>query len=55
MLQSDTARYRIPNFRNFQIRIGYGYAKVFSDMDQELKNQYPLTFEYLVINIVYHR
>jgi len=25
------------------MRIGYGYAKIFSDMDQELKNQYSLT------------
>ena len=35
--------YRILNFRNFRIRIGYGHAQIFSDMDQELKNQYPLT------------
>jgi len=41
--QSNTDGYRILNFRNFRIRIGYGYAKIFSDMDQELKNQYPLT------------
>jgi len=34
--------YRIQNFRNFQIGIGYGYSKNVSDMDQELKNQYPL-------------
>jgi len=25
------------------MRVGYGYAKLFSVMDQELKNQYPLT------------
>jgi len=25
------------------MRIGYGYSKNLSDMDQELKNQYPLT------------
>jgi len=31
------------NFRNFRIRVGYGYEKMFSGMDQELKNQYPLT------------
>jgi len=43
MSQSDTDGYRIPNFRNFWIRIGYGCAKIFSDMDQELKNLYPLT------------
>ena len=43
MSQSDTDGHRILNFRNFRIRIGYGYAKFFSDMDQELKNQYPLT------------
>ena len=43
MSHSDTDGYRILNFRNFRIRIGYGYAKIFSDMDQELKNQYPLT------------
>ena len=42
-LQSDTNGYRILNFRNFRIRIGYGYAKIILDMDQELKNQYPLT------------
>ena len=36
--------YRILNFRNFQMRIGYGYSNFFSDMDQESKNQYPLTF-----------
>jgi len=35
--------YRILNFRNFRIKVGYGYANIFSDMDQELKNQYPLT------------
>jgi len=35
--------YRMLNFRNFRIRIGYGYARIFSDMGQELKNQYPLT------------
>jgi len=35
--------YRILYFRNFQIRIWYGYSKYLSDMDQELKNQYPLT------------
>jgi len=40
---SDTDGYRILNFRNFRIRIGYGYANIVSDMDQELKNQYPLT------------
>ena len=43
MSQSDTDGYRILNFRHFWIRIGYGYAKIFSGMDQELKNQYPLT------------
>jgi len=43
MLQSDTDGYRILNFRNVRIRIGYGYPKIISDMDQELKNQYPLT------------
>ena len=31
------------NFQKFRIRIGYGYLKNLSDMDQELKNQYPLT------------
>ena len=38
---SDTAGYRILNFRNFRIRIGYvwiGYSKNLSDMDQELTN-----------------
>jgi len=40
MLHWDTDGYRILNFRNFRIRIGYGYAKIFSNMDQELKNQY---------------
>jgi len=40
---SDMVGYRILNFRNFWIRIGYGYSKNLSDMDQELKNQYPLT------------
>ena len=35
--------FRILNFRNFWIRIGYGYTKNLSDMDQESKNQYPLT------------
>jgi len=35
--------YPILNLTNFRIRIGYGYAKNFSDVDQELKNQYPLT------------
>jgi len=35
--------YQILNFTNFPIRIGYGYSKNLSDMDQELKNQYPLT------------
>jgi len=44
MSQSDTDGYRILNFRHFRIWIGYGYAKIFSDMDQELKSQYPLTF-----------
>jgi len=44
MSQLDTDGYRIQNFRNFRIRIGHGYGKIFSDMDQELKNQYPLTF-----------
>jgi len=39
--QSDTYGYRILNFRNFWMRIGY--AKIFSDMDQERKNQYPLS------------
>jgi len=39
---SDTDGYRILNFRNFRIRIGYGYEKKLSDMDQELKNHYPL-------------
>jgi len=43
MSQSDTDGYQILNFRNFRIRIGYGYAKIFSYIDQELKNQYPLT------------
>jgi len=43
MSQSDTDGYRILKVRNFRIRIKYGYAKIFSDMDQELKNQYPLT------------
>jgi len=31
------------NLQNFRIRIGYGYLKNLSDLDQELKNQYPLT------------
>jgi len=39
---SDTDGYRILNFRNFRIRIGYGYSKNSLDMNQELKNQYPL-------------
>jgi len=43
MLQSDTDGCRIPNFRNFWIRIRYWYVQIFSDMDQELKNQCPLT------------
>jgi len=43
MSQSDMGGCRILNFRNFRIRIGYGYAKIFLDMAQELKNQYPLT------------
>jgi len=43
VLQSDTDGYPIPNFRNFWTRIGYGYAKNFSDMNLEVKNQYPLT------------
>jgi len=43
MSQLDTDGYRILNFRNFRIRIVYGYAKIFFDMDQELKNQYLLT------------
>jgi len=34
---SDTDGCRILDFRNFRIRVGYGYAKIFSDMDQELK------------------
>jgi len=34
---------RLLNFRNFRVKIGYGYSKNLSDMDQELKNQYPLT------------
>ena len=42
MSHSDTDGYRIINFRNFRIRIGCGYSKYLSDMDQELKNQYPL-------------
>jgi len=41
MLQSDPDGYQILNFRNVRIRIGY--AKIFLDMDQELKNKYPLT------------
>ena len=45
VLHLDTDGYRILNFKNFWIRIGYGYAKNLSDMDQELKNQYPLTSE----------
>ena len=35
--------YRILTFRNSRIRIGYGYSKNLSYMDQELQNQYPLT------------
>jgi len=40
---SDTDGYRILNFGNFRTMVGCGYANIFSDMDQELKNQYPLT------------
>ena len=43
MLHLDTDGYRKLNFRNFRIRVGYGYSKNLSDMDHELKNQYPLT------------
>jgi len=31
------------NFRYLRIRIGYGYSKNVSNMNQEFKNQYPLT------------
>jgi len=41
--QSDTDEYQILNFRKFWLRIGHEYAKIFSDMYQELKNQYPFT------------
>jgi len=43
MLQLDMDGYRILNFRIFRIRLGYGYAQIMLAMDQELKNQYPLT------------
>jgi len=43
MSHSDTDGFRILNFGNFRIRIGYGYSKNLLDMDQESKNQYPLT------------
>ena len=39
----NTDEYRMLNFRNFRIRIGYGHSKNLSDIDQELKNQHPLT------------
>jgi len=35
--QSDVDGYWILNLRNFQIRIGYGYSKIFSDMDRSQK------------------
>jgi len=35
-------------FLKFWIRIGYEYSKNLSDMDQELKNQYPLTSAYSI-------
>jgi len=47
--QSDTDGYRILNFKNIRIRIGYGYAKIFSYVDQELKNQHPLTSDVWVL------
>jgi len=40
---SHSDGYRILNFKNFRIRIGYGYSKNVSHTDQEFKNQYPLT------------
>jgi len=43
MSQLDMDGFWILNFRNFPIRIGYGYTKIFLDMDQVLKNQYLLT------------
>ena len=43
MSHSDTNEYRILNIINFRMKISYGYSKKLSDMDQELKNQHPLT------------
>jgi len=34
---SDTDGYRILNSRNFRIRVGYGFVKIFLDMDRSKK------------------